>query len=358
MRPTNSIARVAGLLAAYSFIGPLLARDGTAKPATAATTINAIRSTISRGFKPAGDRMLSAAQENQTDVAPPPLGQLVDIGGRKLHLICSGEGKPTVLLENGSDGFSIDWALVQPQVAKFARVCTYDRAGFAWSDRGPAINTVEQTMDDLHLLLSTAAITPPYILVGHSIGGMYVRAYQRRYPQEVVGMVLVDATPEEDLGYSVNGVNKTGIDMSYDDMETAYAPFLKNPPPLPKPWTEVPEPFKQLPPDLQRARMWASRQWFAQIDMPHSWITAESWKEEFVALRRSRLSHSYVLGDLPLIVLHRGRRTDPVLDNREAEMAKMSHIGLDWVAKESDHFIQLWQPDMVVTAIRQVSKAK
>jgi len=358
MRPTNSIAKVAGLLAVCLFIGSGLARDGASRRTIAATPVNANRPPISRGFIPAADPSFIGAQGNQTDSAPPPLGQLVDIGGRRLHLICRGEGKPTVLLENGSDGFSIDWALVQPQVAKFARVCTYDRAGFAWSDRGPAINTVEQTMDDLHLLLGTAAITPPYILVGHSIGGLYVRAYQRRYPQEVVGMVLVDATPEEDLGYSVNGVNKAGIDMSYEDMEAAYAPFLKNAPTPPKPWTEVPEPFTHLPPDLQRARMWASWQWFAQIDMPHSWITAESWKEEFVALHRLRLSRSYVLGDLPLIVLHRGRRTDPVLDKREAEMAQMSHSGLDWVAKESDHFIQLWQPDMVVTAIRQVAKAK
>jgi len=127
-----------------------------------------------------------------------------------------GSGKPTVILENGSDGFTPDWALVQARVAKFARVCSYDRAGFAWSDRGPAINTVEQTMDDLHLLLHTVPIKPPYILVGHSIGGLFVRAYQRRFPNEVVGMVLVDATPEEDLGYSVKGVNKTGINMTYE----------------------------------------------------------------------------------------------------------------------------------------------
>ena len=88
---------------------------------------------------------------------------------------------------NGQSSFSIDWALVQPQVARLTRVCTYDRAGYAWSERGPATGSVEQTTDDLHLLLRTAGVHPPYILVGHSIGGLYVQGYQRRYPREVVG---------------------------------------------------------------------------------------------------------------------------------------------------------------------------
>src|SRR5579872_520296 len=309
--------------------------------------------TVAQG--PSPSRVKEVSKDTAPAAVPQPLGQMVDIGGRRLHLICSGKGSPTVLLENGSDGFSIDWALVQPQVAKFTRVCAYDRAGFAWSDRGPAINTVEQTMDDLHLLLRTASLSSPFVLVGHSIGGMFVRAYQRRYPNEVAGLVLVDATPEEDLGYSVNGVNKTGVDMTYEEMETVFEPLLKNPPPKPKLWPEGSEPFNRLPPELERARRWASGQWFAQIDMAHSWITAESWREEFASLRRMRLSRTHMLGDLPLVVLHRGRRTDPVLDAREAAMARMSSAGVERVAAESDHYIQLWQPDAVTAAIREVS---
>jgi pimeloyl-ACP methyl ester carboxylesterase len=244
--------------------------------------------------------------------------------------------------------------LVQARVSEFTRVCTYDRAGFAWSDRGPAINTVEQTMDDLHLLLRQASIAPPYVLVGHSIGGMLVRAYQRRYPQEVVGLVLVDATPEEDLGYMVNGVDKRGVAMTYAEMEGAFAPLIKNPPARPALPTELGEPLDRLTPELQRARLWASRQLTAQIDMPHSWITAESWRQEFVALLRLRLGNPHVLGDLPLIVLHRGRRTDDVLNKREAELAEMSSVGTERVAKESDHYIHLYQPELVTQAIREV----
>jgi hypothetical protein len=170
----------------------------------------------------------------------------------------------------------------------------------------------------------------------------------------VVGIVLVDATPEEDLGYTVHGVNKLGIDMTYEEMETVYAPLVKNPPAKPAIWPEGAEPFNLLPKDLERARRWASALWFSQIDMSQSWIAAESWKQEFVALRRLRLNRPYVLGDLPLVVLHRGRRSDPELDRREAELAKMSRFGIEQIAKDSDHYIQLYQPDLVTAAVRQV----
>ena len=298
----------------------------------------------------------SIASHPDWDIAPAPLGRLLDIGGRKLHTHCSGKGSPTVIVENGSSGFSIDWFFVQAKVAHFTRVCTYDRAGFAWSDPGPTMNTVEETVDDLSLLLRTASISPPYILVGQSIGGLYIRAFQRRHPEDVVGMVLVDATPEDDARYLVNGVDKAGIDMTYEEMKSVYAPLLTKQPSPPELPNAIDEPIDRLPPDLQRARMWASRKFVREYipDNAHWWITAESWKEEFVALRRLRLSEPHILGNLPLIVLHRGRRTTPDLDRREEELAKMSGIGVARVAAESDHYIHLYQPDLVTQAIHEV----
>src|SRR5258708_21249151 len=137
-----------------------------------------------------------AAQD--TAAMTPPTGKLVDIGGRRLHIRCVGSGTQTVITESGSSSFSIEWALVQDKVAPFARICSYDRAGFAWSDRGPAENTVEETMDDLHHLLRAAALAPPYVLVGHSISGMYVQAYQPRYTDEGSGLGLGGPETEED----------------------------------------------------------------------------------------------------------------------------------------------------------------
>ena len=104
--------------------------------------------------------------------APKPPGRMVDIGGRRLHLNCTGTGTPTVVVENGGGSFTVDWVLVQPAVSQFTRICTYDRAGYAWSDPGPIRDLPEQVMADLELLLRLGDVKPPYVLVGQSIGGL------------------------------------------------------------------------------------------------------------------------------------------------------------------------------------------
>jgi pimeloyl-ACP methyl ester carboxylesterase len=186
---------------------------------------------------------------------------------------------------------------------------------------------------------------------------MYVRAYQRRYPMDVVGLVLVDATPEEDLEYLWNGKSTAGVFLSYDALASVYAPYIKNPPPPRELPTKVEEPDDRLPSELQRAYLWAARQWLSRIDMPHSWITAESWREEFVALRNRRLGTLHSLGDLPLIVMRRGLRTNAVLNQREADLAELSSAGRLIIATNSDHDIHLYQPDLVAEAIRDVVTA-
>ena len=104
-----------------------------------------------------------ASGDQSLPVAP---GKLVDVGGRKLHLYCTGQGGPTVILEAGAGSFSIDWALVQPEIAKTTRVCSYDRAGYGWSDPGPEWDTVEQVAHDLETALRNAGEHPPYVLIG------------------------------------------------------------------------------------------------------------------------------------------------------------------------------------------------
>jgi len=149
---------------------------------------------------------LITAQAHAQDITQqkyPPPGKLIDIGGRKLHLFCEGKGSPTVILMAGGGAFSIDWALVQPKVAKDTRVCSYDRAGLAWSDPGPADETVEQTISDLHTLLKTADERGPFLLVGASVGGIYIQAYQRAFPKEVAGLVFTNSSNR--IGRLVNG---------------------------------------------------------------------------------------------------------------------------------------------------------
>lgn len=124
----------------------------------------------------------------------PPQGQLVDSGGYNLHIYCMGEGNPTVILETGLGTMLADWANIQPEVAGTTRVCAYDRAGVGWSDSGLQPRDPQHIAQDLHTLLDKANIPGPYVLVGQSFGGLYVRKYADQYPEEVVGMVLVDAS--------------------------------------------------------------------------------------------------------------------------------------------------------------------
>ena len=126
--------------------------------------------------------------------AYPALGQLVDVGGYRLHIHCIGEGSPTVILESGLPNFSSDWAWVQPEVAKTTRVCAYDRAGLGWSDASPHGRDAITIAAELHTLLQQVNIPGPYVMAGHSFGGKYIRVFAAQYPTEVVGMVLVDAT--------------------------------------------------------------------------------------------------------------------------------------------------------------------
>src|SRR5437762_8013276 len=141
----------------------------------------------------------------QSESTPPPFlapGKLVDVGGWRLHLNCTGDARssqPTVILEAGKGDFSVEWSLVQPGVARFARVCSYDRAGDGWSDLGPHPRTMHQIVYELHTLLDKAGEHPPYVLVGHSYGGWLVRLYQSMYPSDVAGMVLVEAGADNPL---------------------------------------------------------------------------------------------------------------------------------------------------------------
>jgi len=122
----------------------------------------------------------------------PPAGRLVDVGGHRLHLYELGSGAPTVVLESGISASSLNWRRVQTEVAHFARVCSYDRAGLGWSDLCKEPCTPGSLAAQLHLLLLRAGIVAPYVLVGHSFGGLIVRAFAAKFPDETAGLVLID----------------------------------------------------------------------------------------------------------------------------------------------------------------------
>ncbi|HEU4866500.1 MAG TPA: alpha/beta hydrolase [Actinomycetota bacterium] len=124
----------------------------------------------------------------------PMSGQLIDVGGHSLHLSCSGSGSPTVVLEPGAGEMSAALAWISPAVARDTRVCVYDRAGRGWSEPADSPQDGAQISTDLHTLLQRGNVPGPYVIAGHSFGGLYALSFAARYPNEVAGMVLVDST--------------------------------------------------------------------------------------------------------------------------------------------------------------------
>jgi len=315
---------------------------------------------------------LSASVSAQTDSAsvPPPPGKLIDLGGYRLHLNCTGSGSPTVVLSAGAGDFSTDWALVQPKVAAFTRVCAYDRSGAAWSGLGPKPRTLYQEVFDLERLLRAAGEHGPYVLAGQSLGGMVARLFAERYPRQTAGVVLVDAY-SEDAQLGLNGklvrLRLIAKDRPIPAPRSAVTPddamtttelknaqdFIKDV--IGKP--RIQPPFDKLPPDAQRARLWAAVQpkSFAQSDDYLAEISAKVYAEA------QRKAHP--LGDVPLIVLARSRSDYPpdvaaVLtaehNAQQAKFATLSTNGTEMIVPNAGHHIQLDAPDAVVDAIRRL----
>jgi pimeloyl-ACP methyl ester carboxylesterase len=145
--------------------------------------------------------------------AYPVPGRLIDVGGHRLHLSCTGSGSPTVVLEPGAGGMSSTLGWIVPAVARDTRVCVYDRAGRGWSEPASTAQDGAHIATDLHTLLQRGHVPGPYVLAGHSFGGLYVLTFAARYPDEVAGMVLIDSTAPASGG---PGVASPGDRTSYD----------------------------------------------------------------------------------------------------------------------------------------------
>jgi pimeloyl-ACP methyl ester carboxylesterase len=286
--------------------------------------------------------------------APPFPGQLVDLGGRRLHVNCIGSGSPTVVIESGGGSFSVEWTSVQRQVAKYTRICAYDRAGYAWSDRGPTVDSIEQIIDDLNLLLRRLRIQPPYILVGASLGAIYTRAYQRRFPENVAGLVFVDGTHDEGITFIKDGKPVPISLLSGAELPPAYDEYVRLAP-KPKAGPADAPPLDLLPEELRTARQWAFEKLIAEVGLlPKGLDAAESWRQEFTALRLDRLARSHPLGALPLIVLERTEGSNDVWHGQQEQLATLSSNGKLIRAERSEHMIHLYRPDLVAEAILDV----
>lgn len=290
----------------------------------------------------------------------PQRGRFIQVGSVRMNLDCSGQGSPTVILESGSGGPSIDWLMVQPEVARFSRVCSYDRAGYGRSDSGPEPRSSLQIAHELKQLLQAAGEKRPYLLVGHSMGGYDIRVFTAQYPNDVVGIVLVDA--------------------SHEDQE------LRAPPSIRK-WQQ----------DHRQHPGWQKLKYFFQLHLgwarltgdrnaPDFWPKAFRDEQEFLTLPTkhqfavidedrvfSTLSAAQVrsagsLGDRPLIVLTATRQDDipPEIPPNDAQaeqdlwvhqlqpdLARLS-TRVKHIVVDSSHEMPTEHPEVVISAIHDV----
>ena len=296
----------------------------------------------------------AVAKSNLAKKYPAP-GQLVDVGGYKLHIHCTGQGSPTVILEAGQSDYSLIWALVQLEVAKTNRVCSYDRAGYGWSEPSPRHRTAIAEVEELHALLVNTSIPGPYVLVGHSLGGMLVRVYAHNYPDEVVGMVLVDSFHEERpiRNPEVTRLNQDAVkQLRIFAILNSVGIMALAPQSIPN---------RGLPEDTytQYQAITATTGYF------ETWITESLAVPESANQALALQMTSF--GNLPLIVLSAGQwNTIPSLSDTEnqklwtafqiqqSELVALSSVSKQIIAEQSGHHIQLDQPELVINAIHSL----
>jgi len=289
----------------------------------------------------------------EPDPGPPP-GRLVDVGGRKLHLLCSGSGSPTVVLEAGASAFAIDWTLVQQEVARHQRVCSYDRAGSGWSDAStPA--TRASVSHDLHALLEQAGEAPPFVLVGASLGGIYVRLYAADYPDQVAGLVLVDPATETRLFTMYRGEGVEIASLTAEQLRETIPPGTFA---VPRRAVQTGTPFDRLPPELYAKRRALDARLIASYPDSVGYEARLSFSEgeraRLARLKALSAAQQYPLADRPLIVLSRGLDSSQgQLDSHEG-VAKLSSNSRHRVIAGAGHEIHLFQPDAVIQAIADV----
>jgi len=313
--------------------------------------------------------LLAIASAAQGKLEPKSPGKLVDLGGHRLHVNCTGSGGPTVVVENGLGDFSFDWVLVQESVSRFARICTYDRAGYAWSDPGPKPRTYAQLNLELHDALGKLKERGPFILVGHSFGGPVIRNFAAACPREVAAMIFVDAA-QEDSRYTFRG---KAILMRSGAQGRPIPPPRENMLDSDKPTTSQPAPqqtqvpldslYDPLPATEKRLQVWAQ----SLPGLGDAEDSQREWSPEYLQ-KWHDTPQAGILGTIPVLVLTRAHGGyDNDLDLPAAQLEEDRKEGqhnltlLSTNAKQiivsSGHNMELEAPDAVVSAIREIGEA-
>jgi pimeloyl-ACP methyl ester carboxylesterase len=290
--------------------------------------------------------------ENRDDQRYPPPGELHSVHGRLMRIHCRGNGSPTIIVEQGIGGPSIDWNQINDQMAQITRVCDYDRAGMGYSEPAYKPTLAVDVVRNLHALLAEANIDDDLVLVGWSAGGMYAREYYRQFPDRLKGMVLVDSPHEQSFQrMPPQPSNQENLDRLMRKYYLAQFGWLRLN-------GEIEDQYANSPlPEHDRKRL------VAIFEKSHTYRTLV---DEGVGLEQdfSRGAMPPNLGDLPVVVIAEGKPRHPYLQENLAllhtlqkELAGLSSDGQFIIAENSAHFIHRTEPELILKAVSNVVAA-
>jgi pimeloyl-ACP methyl ester carboxylesterase len=309
---------------------------------------------------------IGAARDRRRFGAP---GAFESVGRHRLHYRCDGAGTPAVILEAGIAASSLTWSRVQPVIARETRVCSYDRAGFSWSEAASNDRSIDALVSELRLLMDNAGISPPYVLVAHSFGALIIRAFARSHPSEVAGLVFVDPLhPEEwcDPSSNQRRMLRGGIFLSrvgavlarLGVVRLSLALLSGGAPGAPRQFSRLFGPtaaallehmvgeVQKLPPEVLPS---VQAHWSNPKAFRGMWQHLAAMPSCSAILAQE----TDAFEDIPVAVLSAGARAPRWLA-ADAALAEASSNGRHTVSTRSGHWIHLDDPDLVVQAIRDV----
>lgn len=298
---------------------------------------------------------ISNARDNKKYTPP---GKLVDVGGYQLHLNCQGEGDLTVVMDHGLGGLSLVWSWIQSEITLLTKVCSYDRAGYGWSDLSPHPRTSQQMVQELYTLLKNAGIQGPYLLVGHSLGGLNMRLFASQYSDEVAGLILVDAVPANVYSRlpafekSMAGIRQLFSRLSIISRIGLLRLLIQ------LKGTEVaPDFVKQLPLEIQPVIL-------AKF-LPQTFDTAIA-ESRLMANSAEQVKQTKLPFDLPLVVLShsvnmftdlpkkQAKQAELIWQELQAETAHLSANSCLTIVKNSSHDLHIDQPQVLIDVISKM----
>ena len=281
----------------------------------------------------------TATSQTPNQATPPMPGTLVDVGGYRVHLYCTGRGSPTVMIVGA---FSFDWALVQPEVAKFTRVCTFDPSGTAWSDRWEAggkagAPSCRDRVNEIHQLITRAHLDGPPVVVGYSVGALWARLLAAEYPDDLAGMVLVD--------HAFVGDSDPPQKVQAKTLQGYHPPALITDAPMNFGFEDDAN-FTQLPKHDQELHAWALSE---NPVRPNYEMAVDCFSD----LKTIAGSQRFPLGDMRLFVISTDNETAGYL-KLQTELLGLSRRSEHVIAWNSTHMVPIDAPEVIIESIHKV----